>query len=315
MRGLVALLALFALLLAKEPISEYRPVRGVFLDGKTQMVALRSFTKEGKSYYLAVNPQTLQTKVIKAFGVKLESLDEKSFDTPYTKALMRYTSPPYPLQNDGLTHAETNLFDALFLTVDLCPSQKEGFEREFFEAAMQMPHWGSAFGVAVCLTGAWLKNHEEEFKRLLTWQEEGKVAITWVNHTLNHRHNYPLKPLNEDFMLAPKTDALFEILELEKLLLANGQVPSVFFRFPGLVSDEKLVLLLRDLGLIPLGADAWLAKGEKPHPGSIVLVHGNKNEPRGIEEAMKLFEKIQKNGWRFYPLSMAIVQHADPNSF
>ena len=28
-----------------------------------------------------------------------------------------------------------------------------------------------------------------------------------------------------------------------------------------------------------LGADAWLAIGQKPGPGSIVLVHPNGNEP------------------------------------
>ena len=39
--------------------------------------------------------------------------------------------------------------------------------------------------------------------------------------------------------------------------------------------------------LISLGADAWLALDQRPNDGSIVLVHPNGNEPRGI----KLFER------------------------
>jgi hypothetical protein len=34
--------------------------------------------------------------------------------------------------------------------------------------------------------------------------------------------------------------------------------------------------------LVTLGADAWLAKGQKPGRGSIVLVHPNGNEPKGL---------------------------------
>ena len=43
-------------------------------------------------------------------------------------------------------------------------------------------------------------------------------------------------------------------------------------------------------GLIPVGSDAWLAKNEVPSAGSIVLVHGNGNEPVGVE---KLLERVQ----------------------
>lgn len=36
-----------------------------------------------------------------------------------------------------------------------------------------------------------------------------------------------------------------EVLLLEKALLKHGELPSVFFRFPGLISDKKLVLALK----------------------------------------------------------------------
>ena len=66
------------------------------------------------------------------------------------------------------------------------------------------------------------------------------------------------------------------------LLLDSDLLPSPFFRFPGLVSNQRLIEVLRDLHLIPIGSNAWLAKGERPQPGSVILVHANGNEPEGI---------------------------------
>ena len=54
----------------------------------------------------------------------------------------------------------------------------------------------------------------------------------------------------------------------------------MFFRFPGLVSSDPLMQAVSQFHLITLGADAWLALGQKPGHGSIVLVHPNGNEPR-----------------------------------
>ena len=94
-------------------------------------------------------------------------------------------------------------------------------------------------------------------------------------------------PDEHNFLLEPGVDADAEILEVERLLIANGQTPSLFFRFPGLISSAPLMLAVRRHHLISLGADAWLALDQRPSAGSIVLVHANGNEPRGV----KLFER------------------------
>ena len=73
-----------------------------------------------------------------------------------------------------------------------------------------------------------------------------------------------------------------EILDTERLLIANGETPSLFFRFPGLVSSDPLMQAVSRFHLVTLGADAWLAKGQQPEKGSIVLVHPNGNEPKGL---------------------------------
>lgn len=61
------------------------------------------------------------------------------------------------------------------------------------------------------------------------------------------------------------------------VMLSQGLVPSIFFRFPGLISSDNLINQLKSWGLIPLGANAWLGNGQKIKNGSIILIHGNGN--------------------------------------
>jgi len=54
------------------------------------------------------------------------------------------------------------------------------------------------------------------------------------------------------------------------------------------MSSPAVARAVATWGLIPLGANAWLAKGQtRIAPGSIVLVHINGNEPEGL----RLFAK------------------------
>jgi len=93
-------------------------------------------------------------------------------------------------------------------------------------------------------------------------------------------------------------------------MLKNGLLPSVFFRFPGLVSDQQLVYRITDFGLIPIGTDAWLAKGQAPQAGSIVLIHGNGNEPVGVNDFIALLKQkapeVAKKQWLLYDLRQSV---------
>jgi len=80
--------------------------------------------------------------------------------------------------------------------------------------------------------------------------------------------------------------ASFRILSLFFIFI----VPSVFFRFPGLVSDREIYRKILNLGLIPVGSDAWLAKRQQPSYGSIVLIHANGNEPLGVRDFIDLLK-------------------------
>ena len=103
----------------------------------------------------------------------------------------------------------------------------------------------------------------------------------WTDHTYHHPYRRKL-PDDANFLLTKGVDPQEEILDTERLLIANGETPSLFFRFPGLISSDPLMQAVSQYHLITLGADAWLALGEKPGRGSIVLVHPNGNEPKGL---------------------------------
>ncbi len=105
-------------------------------------------------------------------------------------------------------------------------------------------------------------------------------------------HPYkPDEPSETNFLLSPDINIDDEIFLTEKLLIEAGQIPSIFFRFPGLISDENLINKLNEYGLIPVGSDAWLAKGEIPKNGSIILIHGNSNEHIGIVMMMNILDE------------------------
>ncbi|WP_290606074.1 polysaccharide deacetylase family protein [Arsenophonus sp. ENCA] len=185
-----------------------------------------------------------------------------------------------------MTHSDD--IKGMFLSIDLCPSTRL-FESDFFRILLTVANErNKKFPIAIAISGLWISNHPEEFNWLIN--NKKSLDITWVNHSFNHPY-FRDKPLNENFLLSPRVNIKTEILMTEKLLLQHNQVPSIFFRFPGLVSNKITVKELNNLGLIPIGSNAWLAKGEQPKSGSIVLIHGNGNEPAGIKIASKLINR------------------------
>ena len=284
-------------------ITDYRVLRKPVRDrlGKIR-VAIRSFNADQVAHLLVVDPVTLESSALPASALTLgdPSSEPLLAATNYLKTLERYSQPPYRLQNAGAVRAESGL-EGVYLTVDLCPSRRP-FERELFEAAAALGK-GAPVPVAVAVTGVWLASHPEELAYLKGEEAAGRLSITWVNHSYHHSYD-PKVPLEQNFLLTPGTDLSAEVLELEQQLLARGLVPSPFFRFPGLVSDEAAIKLLRELSLIPIGSDAWLAKGEAPRQGSFILVHGNGNEPKGVKLLLPL---LKSNQFRLLPLPAAFI--------
>jgi hypothetical protein len=274
---------------------------------------LRAFENEGKSYYLLVNPQTLETKIDEPnfYQVKPMSMAEvRDFfkNTPYQKALRRAEKQSVTIQDAGIESGvpkETGIS----LTADLCPSHRPLDKRIFTDIFNEFRKVERPVPVALSVTGIWMRQHPLDLEWLKQMQQKHEIYITWINHSFNHRVSRKA-PLKENFLLEPGTDINYEVLETEKAMLKNGLLPSVFFRFPGLVSDQQLVYKITDFGLIPVGTDAWLAKGQQPQAGSIVLIHGNGNEPTGVNDFIKLLQSktrsIANKQWLLYDLRESV---------
>lgn len=197
-------------------------------------------------------------------------------DTPYYRALVQ------PFKSNV---QKTNLADSQaprhFLTIDLCPSTAE-FEYAFFEALIGRAHVEKrAIPITICISGLWIVKYEDALAWLKQQQEDGHLQITWINHSLSHPYYSDLA--DQDNFLNHRMD-LFEdeVLQTEIMMLQRGLLFAPCFRFPGLILSPHTLQKLKDYGLVELGTNAWLAKGDEIQDGSVILVHGNGNEQPGV---------------------------------
>jgi hypothetical protein len=261
----------------------YKPLNGCIKLNQKEFKLLREFTQNDSKLYLVVDTSSLQSYIFKNI-----SKPKPCQNSRYQHLVKTSATPPYPLQNDGIKSSKSGLF----VTTDLCPSSKRGYEQRLYQGLID--NFQNPVPVTIFVTKRWIKKHQKEFNQLKSWDNSNRLSITWGNHTAYH-HYSPKAPYNRNFVLLPKENLKKDILDLEIELLKRGVIPSVFFRFPGLVSDKKSINIVKSLGLITIGTNCWLAKGQKIKSGSIILVHGNKNEPKGVDMLLKLIKsgKIQ----------------------
>ena len=264
-------------------IRDYKPVFEICRDPAFgAKIAIRRMSVNGAAYFLTVDPQTLATRIeAEACFACAPTTDAAQQSTRYLAAIAAASLPPKAqpagrryLRNAGLVHGEG---EGAFVTGELCPSRLP-LDRGFFE---KLEATGRGAPVALSISGLWLQRHTADFQWLREHARSGALKITWVNHSFHHPYEIG-RPLESNFLLGAGVAMQAEIMETEKLLIANGETPSVFFRFPGLISNPALMETLRANHLIALGADGWLAYGAKLRPGAVVLVHPNGNEPVGL---------------------------------
>jgi hypothetical protein len=278
-------------LMDADSVTDYRSVLRVCRtrDGG-QAVAIREMSLAGETVALLADPQSLMTRLERAScWTCTDAADDELSGTRLMRAVEASAAAPGLehrgfLENAGLTHGGSS---GAYLTGDLCPS-KRPLDRAFLE---ELATKEERPPIALSISGLWLLHHFADYQWLLGEQAEGKFDITWVDHSYHHQFRRGV-PYDRNFMLMPGVDPDAEILDTERLLIANGQTPSLFFRFPGLISSAPLMQAARRHHLIALGADAWLAIGQHPRPGSIVLVHPNGNEEIGL----KMFDRDLARG-------------------
>ena len=266
-------------------------------DKRLAGIALRKFSQNNKEYYLAVDPQTLQTEIIpteRYLIVKMpfREIRARNKNLNYFKAINRAEKNSRVFQNAGITHIAGR--GAVYLTADLCPTGRP-LDRSFFtDLIREYGTYRKPVPLSLSITGRWMENHPNDLKWIISLEKQKEISITWINHTNSHYYKKNL-PLLKNFLLSEGSRIDDEILQVETRLIESGIPPTVFFRFPGLVSTKEVFLQVTDFGLIPVGSDAWLMKNQQPAEGSIILVHANGNEPGGIQRLRALVQKKKKD--------------------
>ncbi len=255
-----------------------------------EYVATRSFNYQNQNYKLVVNKATIQTQLIRAncLRCKTEYMDLRH-NTAFEVLLLQQTSGPYQLANHGLKSYQNSGIGQV-ISVDLCPSTR-AFDRPVFDKMLNEIS-PKPIPIALAVTALWMKRYSADLEWLKQQYQTGRFQITWVNHSSTHPYK-PGRALSQNFLLSPGVDFEHEVLGNEMTMIQNGLIPSVFFRFPGLISDEAQILKLREYSLVPLGSLAWLAKGEKVDMRSLILIHGNGNEPPGVQQLLNLIAQKQ----------------------
>jgi hypothetical protein len=268
-------------------VKDYAPVFESCERDDERRLAIRRMSVDGEALLLAVNPETLETSLERAACWRCApTTDAEQAGTRFLEAVRPPADPDRPpaLVNAGLVHGKGG---GSFLTGDLCPSHHP-LDRAFIE---EVAAQGPGTPLTLAVSGAWIAHHAADFAWLQEMKRSGALAIAWANHSYSHPYVVGFKDA-ENYLLRPGVDLDREIFETEKILIAHGETPSVFFRFPGLVSDGALLEKVRARHLVALGADSWLALGPPPRPGSVVLVHPNGNEPAGL----RIFARLLASG-------------------
>ena len=310
------LTGLFAVLFSSHAIgqlSDYQVFFGVTTQ-QPQQITLRRWQQNQQTRYLTINPKTLETAVV---GLPVGDVQQLPWptiarqfgQTPYFRALRLEQQRDRNLQDAGLNRADTTE-RGFSLTIDLCPSNKPLTRSVFEQLIKAFESEEKPIPVTITITGLWMAKHADDLAYLKKLVSRGDLDITWVNHSYYHHYD-PRLPLSVNFLLEPNTNLNDEILLNEQAMLTNGLLPSIFFRFPGLVSDKAVFDRVLDFGLLPIGSDAWLAKNQQPKQGSLVLIHANGNEPLGVQDFMKLIRQksalIRNKTWLLYQLPTSIA--------
>lgn len=280
----------------------------------TRLVRLRTFSDTtGTSWLLAVDPAGLETSLRRSSGWAATGRPLAVFDsTPWGK--LRREELDSGWKTAGLAHI-LGRDRGIVLSVDLCPSHKP-LDRRIVRSVWESFRRGDKpVPVSFALSGTWIRTHGEDLAWLLRQVDSGRIDPTWIDHTDHHRYVKGV-PDRKNFLFLPGTDVLAEILGAETEMIRHGVVPSVFFRFPGLMDDEAVFGKVLATGVLPVGSDAWLAKRQAAKPGSIVLIHGNGNEPVGVADFLRLLRtenpEIRRGTWHLEDLSEELEEETSP---
>lgn len=286
-----SLVAMHQLVTTEAPLqalrSLNRPNDSAAIAAGTTLLLRRRAMVDGKSYYVATDTKSTFESFLITDQPNVSKYWRPS-TAPETNAFQTLKAwfAEESEQGRSLRHGpRVTLEKTACLTVDLCWSLRP-IERRLFDTVAENARRNSRpTHLVAFLSGRWLDQHPEELGYLLDFSHQSGVQITWGLHSWAH-------PKTGGFMNEFSADALVEdTLKLERRMLEYGIVPSIYYRFPGLIHDKERRETIAGLDLLSIDCESWMAivaRGESSpwgnaiDSGSIVLVHGNGNEPDGI---------------------------------
>lgn len=282
----------------------------VELSAGTALVARRAVRIDGEECYVVHrNDDTLESYVVDADGF-CAALSPAPLDhTPFGN--LRNALLILADHERGIEHGpREQLLGSIALTIDLCWSLRP-FEAGLYDHLTAMAReTGGTMHATNFVTGRWMAQHPLEMERLIRLGGQTGVEMTWGLHSWDH-------PKSGIFMNDYAPESLRgDTLLLERDLLEWGVVPSVYYRFPGLIHDDTRLREIIAMNLVPVDCDSWLALSFTnrpptrlaPRDGSIILLHGNGNEPRGIPQFIEFMR--QHPDWELAPLHRFISADA-----
>ncbi|MFH0792517.1 MAG: polysaccharide deacetylase family protein [bacterium] len=273
------------------------------LPGRTLLAATRSLVVDGVTQFLVVDCDSLETYLVAQKDFESRTQGRKPGKTSFDNA--KANLPTFATSEClGLIHGpRERLPQTVSLTLDMCWSLRD-IETEFFFSLPEIARArGGKVWPVVFVTGRWMEQHPGDMDRLIRLSQRPEVVIIWGNHSWVHPKDY-------DFMNDFSPEELeADTLRTESLMLEYGIVPTVYYRFPGLIHDEAHLGKILELDLLPIDCESWMsAIGSNqppsrvpPRDGSILLLHGNGNEHSGITV---MNDWLTSNPtWKFGPLN------------
>lgn len=262
--------------------------------GSTYLCRRRAIV-DGVDYALLTDVGAVPASfLVRNDDLQTRSVESSLAETPWAKRLQWFKSEA--TQGRGLQAGpRESLAKSVCVTVDFCWSVRP-LEAEFFRS---LPTTTSQ-SLTLFPSGRWIEQHPVDMEALLKLEQDKGVEIIWGAHSWIH-------PKAGGFMNDLSPDELrADTLKLERELLAWGIVPTVYYRFPGLIHDATRLQSVIAMNLLPIDADAWVAvQASGKHPfgrptrdGSIILLHGNGNEPQGISRFDSWRETHRDWQWR-----------------
>ncbi|MGZ3874291.1 MAG: polysaccharide deacetylase family protein, partial [Mucilaginibacter sp.] len=164
---------------AYSKITNYRVYYGWAKHYPQDWMIIRVFVNGGKSYFLLVNPQTLETKIDEPdfYTVKAMTIAEaRDFfkSTPYIKALQKAEKASANTQDAGIESGMPKQ-TGISLTADLCPSHRPLDKRIFTDIIAEFKKVEHPVPVALSITGIWMRQHPQDLDWLKKMQEDNEI--------------------------------------------------------------------------------------------------------------------------------------------